>query len=162
MRFTTDTHLDPEPIHLLKSDTPGIPPEAHLGILRNHHTYSADVPIPHSLGKNVSASHGPHNIHIAIMDVPETTKQGDSNPKYISLVKVQAKTIKEGSISEKIEIFTDEGDRMEILVTAKVLKANQGNPLLKNGIHVLSHEHTDESDFTEWPGFTGSKDDEEN
>lgn len=152
MRFSTDT-LDSEPIHLLQSTTPGLPPEAYLGIIRNHHTYSAEIPIPHSLGETVSASHAPHNVHITIMDKIQTAKQGESDPKYISTVMAKVKTMKEGNISENIEIFTDEGERraIEVVVTAKVIKTNQGNPVLRTGIHVLSHEHSEEED-KEWPG----------
>lgn len=90
-----------------------------------------------------------------------TTKCGDCDPKYISIVKIKVKTTKEGSISEKIEIHEGERMAMEVLVTAKVIKTNQGNPVLKNGIHMISHEHTDDSEFTEWPGSSGSKEDKD-
>ncbi len=90
------------------------------------------------------------------MEIPETVEaegmKADEG-KYISIVKVRVKTIKEGSIAEKIEVFADGGEgSMEVLLTAKILKASQGNPLLKDGVKIISHEHSDESDFTEWPG----------
>ena len=111
----------------------------------------------------MSASHTHHNIHVTIMDVLHTSKQGESDPKYISTVKVQVKTLEEGSISELIEIFMDERQRqaIEVLVTAKILKINQGNPALKTGIHVVAHEHIDKTGFKEWPGSSVDEDDEE-
>ncbi len=75
---------------------------------------------------------------------------------------MQVKASKDGEISEKVKIYNDQDvdGSMEIVVTAKVLKTNQGNPLLKDGIHLLSHEHTEESDFTEWPGTKVTDDDD--
>lgn len=166
VRFASGTHLEPEPIQLLKSEDPSIPPEAHVGILRNHHTYSVDIPIPHSLGSEVSARHAETNIHFKVVAVPETAAspiEREDGCKYISIIKLNVKTIKDGSIEEKVELFVEGGGSMQILVTAKVLKNNQGNPVLKEGVHMISHEHTDDSDFTEWPGHSkSSMDDEDN
>ena len=163
VRFASGTHLEPEPIHLLKSEDPSIPPEAHVGILRNHHTYSIDIPIPHSMGTEVSARHMETNIHFTVVAVPETVAakaEREDGCKYVSTVKLQAKTIKDGNVEEKIELFVEGGSSMEVLVTAKVLKTNQGNPVLKEGVHMISHEHGDDSDFTEWPGFSKNVDEE--
>ena len=124
-----------------------------MGILRNHHTYSVDIPIPHSLGPEVSARHTETNLHFTVMAAPETVAAEVNGCKYVSTLKVQVKTIKEGSIAERAQLFVD-GNSLEELLTAKVLKSNQGNPVLKEGVHVISHEHGDESDFTEWPGFS--------
>ena len=136
-----------------------------MGILRNHHTYSVDIPIPHSLGPEVSARHNDTNIHFKVVAVPETTPsttEREDGCKYVSTIKLNAKTIKDGSIEEKMELFVEGGNSMEIRLTAKVLKNNQGNPVLKEGVHMLSHEHTDDSDFTEWPGHSkGSLDEED-
>ncbi len=40
---------------------------------------------------------------------------------------------------------------LQILITAQVMGTNQGNPLLKEGVHMVSHEVEDES---EWPGHS--------
>lgn len=166
VRFASGTQLDPEPIRVVKVEDPALPPEAHVGILRNHHTYSVDVPVPHSLGPDVSARHAHANISFTVLAPPTTVEaNGEDGFKYVSLVKLQAKTVKEGSVAEKIEVFVDGEGSMEVLsmevqLTAKVIKACQGNPLLKDGVHVVSHEHTDESEYTEWPGF--SREEEEN
>lgn len=76
---------------------------------------------------------------------------------------VYVKTIKDGNIAESIELVSEEDptQRLSILITAKVLLGNQGNPLLKDGVHVLSHEHQDESDCTEWPGHGKDTDPED-
>ena len=152
VRFATDTHLDPDPIHLLRSDDPTIPPEAHVGLLSNHHTYSVDIPVPHSLGPVVSARHAKTNTHFTVTEPPETIERQDGECKYVSTIKLQAKTTQEGSIAEKMEVFV--GDvSMEILLTAKVVETTQGTPLLKKGVRVVAHEHTAK---TEWPGHEGT------
>ena len=160
MHFSTDTNLEPDIVHV--SQQAGGMFEAHLGMLRNHHTYSADIPVSHSLGGNISAAHSPLNIHVTVTAVPETSEVKGGKCKYHSLLKVQVKAIKEGDISEKIRIYNDDDEQggMEIVVTAKVLRTNQGNPLLKTGIHMISHQHSEESDFTEWPGSKVSDDDD--
>lgn len=130
-------------------------PEAHVGMLRNHHTYKVEIPVTHSLGSLVTAHHPQPNIYVRVVEVSDTqTIKTEDNENFSNVVTCQVKTIKEGSIAEKI-ILTSEEDASkskEILVTAMVLLTNQGNPLLKTGVHMLSHEHKDESDFTEWPG----------
>ena len=130
-----------------------------MGLLRNHHTYSVDIPVPHSLGPVVSARHAQTNISFTVTEPPETVEGEDDKCKYVSTIKLQVKTTREGSIAEKMEVFVDDGGiGMEIMITAKVIKTNQGTPILKEGVHMISHEHTEESDFTEWPGFPKDKD----
>ena len=99
-----------------------------------------------------------------VEEVHKTTKQDKSQQAngelYKTMVTVHVKTLKEGSIAEDIELVsTDDASQvMPIRVTAKVLHGNQGNPLLKDGVHVVSHEYQDESEWTEWPGH-GKEDD---
>ena len=40
---------------------------------------------------------------------------------------------------------------MQVLVTAQVIESSKGHPLLKDGVHVISHQVEDES---EWPGHS--------
>ena len=129
-------------------------PEAHIGLIRNHHTYNAEITIIHSLGADIVAKHPQHNIYIKVVDISPTQELVDSSKdRYSSTVTVEVKTLKEGNIGEQIEIVSKSDDTryMEVLVTAQVLLTNQGNPVLKNGVHLVSHQHEDESDFTEWP-----------
>ncbi len=158
MKFAAGTVLEPEHVKVEEIDeVSAVVGEAHVGLLRNHHTYRAEIPIEHSLGTNVIAEHPQHNIYVTVLDVSETEELKEPNSsgeRYSSVVAVKVHTIKDGKIAEKIQIVS-EGDRTqrkEVLVTAKVLLTNQGNPLLKDGVHLICHHHEDESDFTEWPG----------
>ena len=120
---------------------------------------------PFPAGCDVIAQHPQHNIYIRVADVSETVllEQGTDRGQFLTTVTVYVKTIKDGNIAESIELVSEEDptQRMSILITAKVLLGNQGNPLLKDGVHVLSHEHQDESDCTEWPGHGKDTDPED-
>ena len=162
VRFASDTVLEPNPIQLTGGGDPSLPPEAHVGLLLNHHTYGVDIPVPHSLGPEVSARHASTNICFTVMEPPETVQSARGDDKYVSTVKLQIKTVKEGSIAEKVEVYVGEreGACKEVLLTAMVVKNNQGTPLLKDGVHVISRQRSEESDFTEWPGFSKESEEE--
>lgn len=132
-------------------------PEAHIGMLRNHHTYSADIPVTHTLGADVVATHPQHNIYFRVLSLSPTTKLEQATPNgdgYSNTLTVEVKTVREGRIAESVELISEVDDTSTkvIRLSATVLLSNQGNPLLKDGVHMVSHEHQDESDFTEWPG----------
>ena len=155
MKFAVDTVLEPEYVRVEQTDDSQLP-VAHVGLLRNHHTYSAEIPITHSLGYKVTAEHPQHNIYVRVVDLTPTEelKMPVNGDRYSNVLTVHVKTIKEGSIQETIEVVSEDDptQRKVVQVTAKVLLSNQGNPLLKNGVHTISHQHEDDSDFTEWPG----------
>ena len=107
------------------------------------------------VGKSITAQHPHHNLFIRVESVGQTTTVRETGDRYRTPVTVQVKTLREGGIAENIELVREEDSTaspLVVLVTAKVLASNQGNPLLKDGVHMISHEHRDESDYTEWPG----------
>ena len=174
VRFAENTVLEPVPIHLeaLSDGTS----EAHIGLLRIHHSYTADIPISHGLGPEVIAQHPQHNVCVKVLEVSETepllvmTDKADSSSgatgtgnTHRNIVKVEVTTNKEGSLGEMIDLMSsqDNSKAMKVFVTAQVLKGTHGNPLLKKGVHMLSHHHMDESDATEWPGYARELNDEE-
>lgn len=117
---------------------------------------------PTTLGTSITAQHPQHNLYIRVESVGQTTAVGETGDRYRTPVTVHVKTIKEGSIAENIELLDEtETHSLSILVTARVLHANQGNPLLKDGVHMLSHEHQDESEYTEWPGHGRAQQDDD-
>ena len=158
VKFAAGTQLEPDTVHVQENeDIPEFLPEAHFGILRNHHTYKVEIPVPHSLGMDVYAQHVQSNLYVRVTDVEPTKKLDTPRPngdEFLTTVIVQVRTIKEGKFRENIELVSRENESKTkvILTKATVILSKQGNPLLKTGVHVLSHEHTDESDFTEWPG----------
>ena len=43
VHFSEDTHLDPDIVHVEDQGSKYHLPEAHIGMLRNHHTYHAGI-----------------------------------------------------------------------------------------------------------------------
>lgn len=123
-------------------------------IVHTVHTFPNDASRTSCSGTNIIAQHPQHNIYVRVESVGETTMTRSLVDRYKTPITVHVKTIKEGSVAENIELLPEaESARvMSVLVTARVLHSNQGNPLLKDGVHVVSHEHQDESEYTEWPG----------
>ncbi len=159
VRFASNTQLEPDPLHIVTNENGVL--EAHVGMLRNHHTYRIEIPRTHTFGPQITAHHPQPNIYVRVSDVSPTQTEADG--RFSNVITCHVKTIKEGNIAETITI-NSEGDASkceEILVTATVLLTNQGNPMLKTGVHMLSHQHSEESDFTEWPGH-GKGDEDEN
>lgn len=148
IKFASDVHLEPEHIHV--EVTTGDTKESHIGLLVVHHTYEADIPIKHDLGSDIIAIHPQHNFCVTCLESSPTKATEDG--AFLTSVKVKVKTIKEGSLSEKIELLSEKDDKkwVKILVTAKVLAKGQGTPLLKDGVKMISHEYQDESDFSDW------------
>ena len=150
IKFASDVNLEPGHIHV--EVTAGNTSESHIGLLVVHHTYEADIPIKHDVGPDVVAVHPQHNFYVTCVEASPTERTEDG--LFLTTVKVRVKTIKEGSISEKIDIVseTDDSKWVKISVTAKVLAKGQGTPLLKDGVKMISHEYQDESDFSDWQG----------
>lgn len=132
--------------------TTGNTSESHIGLLVVHHTYEADIPIKHDLGSDIVASQPQHNFYVTCLEASPTKSTEDG--LFLTTVKVRVKTIKEGSINEKIELISeiDCTKWVKVSVTAKVLAKGQGTPLLKDGVKMISHEYQDESDFSDWQG----------
>lgn len=150
IKFASDVHLEPEHVHV--EVTNGNTNESHIGLLVVHHTYEAEIPIKHDLGPDVIAVHPQHNFCVTCLECSPTKSGTDG--LFLTTVKVKVKTIKEGAISEKIELISEKDDQkwVKVSVTAKVLAKGQGTPLLKDGVKMISHEYQDESDFSDWQG----------
>ena len=127
--------------------------------------------VSHDLGSDVVLDQPNYNQYVRFLEVGETVRVSESGRgQYTTNVKVELKTVKEGRIREKIFVTAgaNEKDKIEVsefilkthiahfnhpqvLVTAQVLESTQGNPLLKTGVKMVSHEVEDESD---WPGHS--------
>ena len=56
VHFSEDTHLDPDVVHVENQGSKYHLPEAHIGMLRNHHTYHAGI-VSVTLGASSYNSH---------------------------------------------------------------------------------------------------------
>lgn len=158
MRFAQDTVLEPEHVQVKAADGKSPNPEAHIGLLSIHHTYHAEIPVVHSLSSKVTAQTPEGNVSIKVLGISPTEKIKIAKPtkgggKYSNIVTVEVKTTQDGPLQEKIYVLKEGSPKhmFEVLITAKVLQSHQGNPLLKDGVRMISRDR-DDDDVPEWPG----------
>lgn len=92
-------------------------PEAHVGILRNHHTYHVEIPVTHDLGADIVLDQPNYNLYVRLLEVGETSREKEKGPgQFNSVIKVEVRTMKEGRIREKIFLnsATDADKKMEV------------------------------------------------
>ena len=158
VRFRQDVQLEPDKVHLKQEGpNPAHLPEIHVGLLLVHHQYEVIVSVDHDLGENVVLTHPQHNIVVKGLTVGSVAAAEDTQPegkKYKHTIKLAVNTLKDGHLEEQIELTSEEDETktMQILVTATVLAIGKGNPLLKDGVHCVGHEHLDDSELSDWHG----------
>jgi hypothetical protein len=120
VKFAEGTHLEPDTLQVVYDGSQYHLPEAHIGMLRNHHTYNADLPVNHSLGPDVSVTIPTYNLYVRVLEVFPTVQDGDS---FTTPVKMEIKTIKEGRIREKILLTsnTEKEKTMEVYLVLIVV-----------------------------------------
>ena len=109
--------MDAERVHAVSDGTAYHLPEAHVGILRNHHTYHVDVLVTHDLGPEIELDQPNYNLYVRHLEVGETERVSESGRgQFNSVVKVEVKTVKEGRIREKIFLnsATDSDKKLEV------------------------------------------------
>lgn len=158
VRFRQDVNLEPDKVHLeQEGPNPAHLPEIHAGLLLVHHQYEVAVSVDHNLGENVVLSHPQHNIAVKALTVSRLATKEGTQPKgkaYKHEVKLSVNTLKDGHIEEQVVLTSEEDETktMQILVTATVIAIGKGNPLLKDGVHCVGHDHMDDSELSDWHG----------
>lgn len=155
VRFREDVHLEPDKVHVEEEGAnPAHLPEAHLGLLLVHHSYEVTFPVYHDLGLHVLLNHQQHNVYVKTKSVNAGEESKDKKRKFKHVVCIEVKTLKAGHIEEKIEVSSEDGTKkLLILVTATVIAIGKGNPLLKDGVRCIGHDHvTDDSELSDWHG----------
>ena len=78
----------------------------------------------------------------------------DNKRKFKHVLSLEVKTLKPGHLEEKIELASEDSKKkLIILVTATVIAIGKGNPLLKDGVRCIGHDHiVDDSELSDWHG----------
>jgi len=104
----------------------------HVGFLKDCHSYRLEVPLPapvvvsQVLNKITDVNNGPLCKFEAVED------DAIAGKKMIVLLE----TVEKGSFQDQI-VFSGIGCSMKVVFEASVLGADDGTPLLKDGIHLI-------------------------
>ncbi|CAK9824342.1 UPF0687 protein C20orf27 homolog [Anthophora retusa] len=120
--------------------------DVHLGFLQLYHRYHVEFSIPWNLcihGDRKSSAPaiatGIHNLNCHIIDLIQE-KEG-------LRLKLKLLAYKEKILKEEVQIMCCKaGTPLNIQLNARVLGKDKGTPLLRNGIHSIGVERTNEDE----------------
>lgn len=79
-----------------------------------YNSFRLDIPINHNLGTDVTVTTPNYNLYVRIHEVGTTTAKEGEEGSFMTPVKLEVKTIKEGRIREKILVTNGEDKVMEV------------------------------------------------
>ncbi|KAG5680298.1 hypothetical protein PVAND_009815 [Polypedilum vanderplanki] len=132
----------------------------HLGFLQVKHRYRVELNVPldvlsshchekHKLVLKVEENAVP-NIHCKLLSFKgKTTEQSQYYEAEFEFFAHKEKLLK-----EELKLQTNEEKAVKFLFHARVLGRGKGTPMLKEGIHLLGIEDDEESDASDWQGFS--------
>jgi len=138
----------------------------HLGFLQVKHRYRVEVNIPadiladyitdnHKLVLKFNETDVP-NIHCKLLTFKDkTTEQSQFYEAEIEFFAHKEKLLK-----EEMTLLTSDEKTIKLVFSARVLGRGKGTPMLKNGVHLLGIEDDEESDASDWQGFSRKECDE--
>jgi len=138
----------------------------HLGFLQVNHRYDVELSLPLAL---VQGNHlDLKNLNL----VQEKAAVPNINCRLL-----QVSGIKDDHLNLKLNFFAykekllkenftlvNEGrsaEQLRLVITARVLGRGKGTPMLRNGIHCVGIEVDDESDASDWVGFSRTDTDDD-
>uniref|UniRef100_A0A182NRP8 Adipose-secreted signaling protein n=1 Tax=Anopheles dirus TaxID=7168 RepID=A0A182NRP8_9DIPT len=137
----------------------------HLGFLQINHRYRIELSVPAQAVKDVgfvadgnsafvTQDVAVPNVHCRLVDFPSCTVDVKGAEHYTVTVEFFAH--KEKLLKEHLHLCGREQSdrRLELILIARVLGKGKGTPMLRNGIHCIGVEKTDEeSEMSDWQGF---------
>ncbi|XP_070493252.1 adipose-secreted signaling protein [Chironomus tepperi] len=132
----------------------------HLGFLQVKHRYRIQLNIPVEI-----LEHYCHKNHKLILKVEENSvpnihckllsfKGKDTDQSQVYEAEFEFFAHKEKLLKEEIKLLTSDEKTVKFLFHARVLGRGKGTPMLKEGIHLLGIEEEEESDASDWQGFS--------
>ncbi|XP_042242364.1 UPF0687 protein C20orf27-like [Homarus americanus] len=146
VHFSEDTDQMGNTAIVIKEKSAGNEYEAHVGFLQLHHRYLITVRLPlkdASDGYQVGQIQGVYCHAQRLQEVEDGLE-----------VTLELLAHKEKLLREKIILLRPTGSELKLTVLARVLGRGKGTPMLRDGIHCISVEPDDDSESTDWQGFT--------
>lgn len=161
-----DDFIDDNSIQLHTMGNKGL--SVHLGFLQMNHRYSIDLSIPQQYlaGCNIDFANSPDLVLVQLDDaVPNL------NCRLVELVgyrddhlelKLTYLAHKEKLLKENLVMVNErcKDQQLKLIVSARVLGRGKGTPMLRNGIHLIEIVADEESDASDWIGFSKNDTDE--
>lgn len=147
VHFSQDTDEMGNTAIVIKEKVKGSEYEAHVGFLQLLHRYEIIVKLPLK-----DASEG-----YQVGDIPsvychaENLQALDDGGLEVSL---ELLAHKEKLLREKIVLLKPRGGELKLTIHARVLGKRKGTPMLRDGIKCINVEQDDESEASDWQGFT--------
>ncbi|XP_062555575.1 adipose-secreted signaling protein-like [Armigeres subalbatus] len=138
----------------------------HLGFLQINHRYRIELNIPVKpliksglrIGQNsdflVEESKLP-NIHCKLLEFP-TKFLVDSEGEDNMTATIEFFAHKEKLVKEHLHVCgkQDSHAKFDLILIARVLGRGKGTPMLRDGIHLIAVEDDEESELSDWQGFS--------
>ncbi|XP_035902158.1 UPF0687 protein C20orf27 homolog [Anopheles stephensi] len=141
----------------------------HLGFLQINHRYRIELTVPAQAIKDagftvdgnsafVAQDVAVPNVHCRLLEFPSRTVDVKGVDHFAVTIEFFAH--KEKLLKERLHLCGKEDSerRLELILVARVLGKGKGTPMLRNGIHCIGVEKTDEeSEMSDWQGFAKEK-----
>ncbi|KAG0721313.1 UPF0687 protein C20orf27 [Chionoecetes opilio] len=147
VHFSEDTDEMGNTAIVVKEKQPGVKYEAHVGFLQILHWYHITVQLPlkdAGEGYVIGDKHGVYCEAVSLKVV-----EGGGLEVLVNMLAHKEKLLK-----ETITLLKPSGEEVKIIVLARVLGRQKGTPMLRNGIKCYKVEHDEESEASDWQGFT--------
>lgn len=134
----------------------------HLGFLQINHRYLIELKLPATLFKCnaepiilVAEDGVIPNMHCKLV---EFSGKNTEKSEYFD-VKVEYFAYKEKLLKEELKLINekDSSELLKLVITARVLGKGKGTPMLRNGIHCIGVQEDDESEASDFQGFSSNE-----
>ncbi|GAB0086624.1 UPF0687 protein C20orf27 homolog [Sergentomyia squamirostris] len=136
----------------------------HLGFLQINHRYLLELQLPTNIlpaflsAERIALTADERSLPNVYCKFIEFT--GKMGAHYD--LKVEFLAHKEKLVREELHLVNTQNadDRLTIVLSARVLGRGKGTPMLRNGIHCVGVEADEESEASDWQGFSSKGDPE--
>lgn len=139
----------------------------HLGFLQMNHRYLVELKLPQQYLQDSKIDFNSSDLVLAQADetVPTLNCRLSEYVGYTNgqlELKLTYLAHKEKLLKETLVLVNvkDKDQQLKLVVSARVLGRGKGTPMLRNGIHLVEIVADEESDASDWIGFSKNDTDE--
>ncbi|XP_073841057.1 adipose-secreted signaling protein [Musca autumnalis] len=131
-----------------------------LGFLQINHRYTIDLKLPSNLFgdlSNIQFKPDVNTIPSLHCRITDFSGVKDDEHDFYEM-KIEFFAYKEKLLRETLHIVNSNDDKemLKLVIAARVLGKGKGTPMLRTGIHCIGVEQDEESEASDFPGFSKS------